>query len=134
MNLFVGFMHIVQILLEQHETIFWFNNWIEEKNAVVQLWAFDQSRLEINLARSQRMFSKVWLFWKGHKIWINLPTFLWCYLVASKKMWKIVSNFVAFSKYLNFTYLLKSTHKLNHNENLMNGCSKSILAAVVKLA
>ena len=42
MNLFVGFMHIVQILLEHHETIFWLNNWIKEKNAVDQLWAFDQ--------------------------------------------------------------------------------------------
>ena len=39
---------------------------------------------------------KVWLLRKGHKIWINLPTFLWCYLLASKKKWKIVSNFVTF--------------------------------------
>ena len=70
MNLFVGFMHIVQILLEQHETIFWLNNWIEEKNAVVQLWAFDQSRLEINLARSQRMFS-TYLLTENWKVLIN---------------------------------------------------------------
>ena len=46
---------------------------------------------------------KVRIFWEGHKIWKNLPLKIWCYWVASNFKWKVSSNFVAFSKYPNFT-------------------------------
>ena len=49
--------------------------------------------------------SKVWTFWEGHKIWKNLPLLIWRYSVASNFKWKIFSNFVAFSEYLNFIVL-----------------------------
>ena len=72
-------------------------------------WLMDhyfQSKWQLCSSRTILSFVfKVWTFWKGHKIWNNLPPYLWRYLVVSKKRRKIVSNFVAFSKYLNFNLL-----------------------------
>ena len=48
-------------------------------------------------------FHKVQIFWEGHKFENNLPLIIWRYSVASNVKWKISSNFVAFSEYLNFT-------------------------------
>ena len=45
---------------------------------------------------------KVRMFWKGHKIWKNLPPFIWHYLVTTNFKWKIFSNFVFVSKSLIF--------------------------------
>ena len=46
---------------------------------------------------------KVQIFWEGHKLEKNLPLIIWRYSVVSNVKWKIFSNFVAFSEYLNFT-------------------------------
>ena len=45
-------------------------------------------------------------FEKATKFEKNLPLKLWCYWVASNFKWKILSNFVAFSEYPNFTVLI----------------------------
>ena len=51
---------------------------------------------------SDHKLFKVRIFWEGHKIWKNLPLKIWHYWVAFDFMWKIFSNFVAFSEYLKF--------------------------------
>ena len=38
---------------------------------------------------------KVRIFWKGHKIWKNLPPLIWCHSVASNLRWKIFFKFCA---------------------------------------
>ena len=45
---------------------------------------------------------KVRIFWKGHKVWKNLPLKIWRYSVTSNLKWKIFSNLLAFSEYPNF--------------------------------
>ena len=47
---------------------------------------------------------------KATKFEKNLPHKIWRYWVASNFKWKIFSNFVAFSEYPNFTYLLLRVH------------------------
>ena len=42
---------------------------------------------------------KVQIFWEGHKFEKNIST----YNLTLNVKWKIFSNFVAFSEYLNFT-------------------------------
>ena len=49
---------------------------------------------------------KVHIFWEGHKILRNLHlTFVLCNVVPVKSKVKISQNYVAFSEYMNFTYL-----------------------------
>ena len=49
-------------------------------------------------------FSKVQVFWEGHKNLRNLPRGFDIYLVNVKTMRKIVQIFVAFSEKLNFIW------------------------------
>ena len=46
------------------------------------------------------------LFWEGHKNWAHPPHFFWHYSVTSNCKWTMGRIFVAFSEYLNFTYML----------------------------
>ena len=39
------------------------------------------------------MYSKIRVFWEGHKIWKNLPLKIWRYWVASNLKWKIFFKF-----------------------------------------
>ena len=48
-------------------------------------------------------FFEVKIFWKDHKNETIFP-----FVLTLLKMWKIVSNFVAFSQYVNFTFKMKS--------------------------
>ena len=57
--------------------------------------------------------TKVRTLWEGHKIWKNLPLNIWRYWVASNFKWKIFSNFVAFSEYLNFKSPLNIGKEIN---------------------
>ena len=49
-----------------------------------------------------RFFFKLLTFWKGHKIWKNLPLKIWRYSVVTNFKWKIFSNLVFFSECPNF--------------------------------
>ena len=57
----------------------------------------------IQLVYQATLSFKVRIFWEGHKIWKNLPFRIRRYSLTSNFMWKIFSNFVAFSEYPNFT-------------------------------
>ena len=61
-------------------------------------------------------FSKVHIFWEGHKILRNLPLTFDCVCTAVKSKGKISQNFVAFSEYMNF----KVTDVFSRPENLLS--------------
>ena len=59
---------------------------------------------------------------KATKFWKKSSTLLWQYLQSNFKPWNISSNFVSFSQYLNFTYVIDSggaseTEKKNSSNN-----------------
>ena len=56
------------------------------------------------------------MFWKGHKIWKNLPLKICRYRVMSNFKWKIFSNFVAFSEYPNFNTSIMGYSLLGSSE------------------
>ena len=107
-------------------TIFKIHNWTDIKVYVVTIFdTFGNTRwkqcfstclklkLDLFLIHQKiiRVFIllfKVRIFWEGHKIWKNLPLKTWGNSVTSIFKWKIFSNFMAFSEYLNFKWPIES--------------------------
>ena len=60
--------------------------------------------------------NKVKIFWEGRKKLKKCPSFIWRYLLSSKKVGFFFQIFVAFSEYLNFKGLVVEKFLAIHNE------------------
>ena len=71
----------------------------------------------VNVSYAARLLlsrlGKVHIFWEGHKILRNLPL-TFNYSTYSQKKVNISQNFIAFSEYMNFNYVLRVVSKC-HN-------------------
>ena len=77
------------------------------KNVVSWIFFYSQKFL-IPYNRALLSVGKVWTFWEGHKIWKNLPPYIWRYSVMSNFKWNTFQNFVLFSKRPNFNFCWRS--------------------------